>query len=97
MSTALLMRRFHDNLYKGRVAKVAALREAQLWLRDLPLSGAEAMSKTKIEELRVGSRMAASNAVDAIFALRQRGEKPFVHPIYWAAFQCVGADSPAVE
>ena len=51
-STALLSRRFHDNLYKEKMAKAAALREAQQWLRDLPRAEAESLLDAKLKELR---------------------------------------------
>ena len=91
VSTALLMQRFHANLYKDKMAKAAALREAQTWLRDLSKQEVEELLAAKQEELTARPRMAAVHAAAALFRLREMPEKPFANPNYWAAFQCIGA------
>jgi hypothetical protein len=54
-STALLMQGFHSNLYEARngkrLAKAPALREAQQWLRDLPLAELERILDNNRERL----------------------------------------------
>ncbi len=97
VSTALLSQRFHANLYQRGMAKAAALREAQLWLRDLSEEEADRLLAAKQEELAAGVRMAAVDAVRVRFELRRRGPRPFASPYYWAAFQCIGAGWPSAS
>lgn len=88
ISTALLMQRFHANLYEEKAAKAAALREAQIWLRDLPYAEVVALLETRspaglpsygLLKRRLGE------------AAERHGGRPFANPHWWAAFQCVGA------
>jgi CHAT domain-containing protein/tetratricopeptide (TPR) repeat protein len=98
LSTALLMKRFHENLYKHHLGKASALREAQCWLRDLPLVEAQGLLDEKQAQLK---RVSAQDRVAAIEVAAARsdleelaaahGGKPFSHIHWWAAFQCVGA------
>ncbi len=98
-STALLMPRFHANLYKRGMAKATALREAQRWLRDLGVAEVEALLGAKRRAMAAAGlshqRMSALDAVAARFHLRELaasyGGRPFANPHWWAAFQCVGA------
>ena len=98
LSTALLMKRFHDNLYERGLGKVTALREAQRWLRDLSLVEIEQLISDKQVELeKVGARerLTKMNLVTSRFNIKalaaEYDGKPFAHPYWWAAFQCVGA------
>ena len=87
VSTALLMRRFYENLLKGQ-RKSGALREAKSWLRNLTRA-----------ELR---KMAASDSLarEAIRGVGTRpvhspkgklaDEHPYAHPYYWAPFVLIG-------
>jgi len=93
VSTALLMQRFHGNLYRKGMAKAAALAEAQRWLHGLELEEAERMLGAKRDEL-MGVRMAAVDAASAMFALKRLGPRPFASPVWWAAFQCIGVGWP---
>jgi CHAT domain-containing protein len=96
-STALLMQRFHANLYDRGLAKASALREAQRWLRDLTRQEADQILRHKHSELL--NRMALKDVVTA----RQRltsltggpHDWPYANPYWWGAFQCVGAGWPA--
>lgn len=85
------MQRFHANLYDGKMGKAAALRESQQWLRDLPLEEARRMLEAKRKELFRPNRMAATDAVIALLQIPARGSQPFAHPLWWGAFQCIGA------
>ena len=101
-STALLMQRFHKNLYIDRMAKAAALREAQKWVRDLTYKEIKRLFESKRDALlgRAATRMSASQLAEAFFAVRDhlRGDHPFANPHFWAAFQCIGAGwTPAEE
>jgi CHAT domain-containing protein len=85
LATALLMVRVYQGLREG-LDKAQALREAQLWLRDLP--GREAG-----EVLRAmgAERGWAEGELGEVLRYLEKEERPFSHPHYWAAFQYVGA------
>ena len=86
VSTALLMRRFYENLLAGQ-NKAAALREAKSWLRDLPRS-----EIAKLENLDPRLHGATRGLSEGIQAEKGElaGEKPFSHPHYWAPFVVTG-------
>jgi CHAT domain-containing protein len=99
-ATGLLMGKAYELLRAGR-SKAAALREAQLWLRDLTAAeareilaaqAAAAGQPAQALELAELARMALAQLLPAQrrFALMDDSERPFAHPYYWAAFQCVG-------
>lgn len=96
LSTALLMKRFHQNLYRRNLSKAKALQEAQCWLRDLPVNRVHELLDEKRREWTQGDvreRLAAINLAKARLdeLAASYGGKPFAHPYWWAAFQCVGA------
>jgi CHAT domain-containing protein len=76
------------------------LREAQLWLRDLTAAEVRAIldaqaagQPTQAVALAEVARMALAQLlpVQRRFALMDADtERPFAHPYFWAAFQCVG-------
>jgi tetratricopeptide (TPR) repeat protein len=86
-ATALLMQRLYQNLLGSRTGldqpmpKAEALREAKLWLRELP---AEEVRKL-IEQLPPGERG------ERVKARAPAGSvKPYAHPHCWAAFILIG-------
>jgi tetratricopeptide (TPR) repeat protein len=100
VATGLLMGKAYDLLQAG-VGKVEALREAQLWLRDLTAAQAQeileaqaaaAGQPTREVALTEMTRLALAQLlpVQRRFALMDDTERPFAHPYFWAAFQCVG-------
>jgi CHAT domain-containing protein len=100
VATGLLMGKAYDLLQAGR-SKAEALREAQLWLRDLTAAQAQeileaqaaaAGQPTQAVALAEVARMALAQLlpVQRRFALMDDTERPFAHPYFWAAFQCVG-------
>jgi tetratricopeptide (TPR) repeat protein len=100
VATGLLMGKAYDLLQAGK-SKAAALREAQLWLRDLTAAQAQeileaqaaaAGQPTREVALTEMTRMALAQLlpVQRRFALMDDTERPFAHPYFWAAFQCVG-------
>jgi CHAT domain-containing protein len=98
LSTALLMQRLHVNLYAEGMDKAGALREAQLWLREISVAEAERLLDEKraaLERMQAAERMGLMDVAVAGFALDDlaaaSGGKPFAHPYWWAGFQCVGA------
>jgi CHAT domain-containing protein len=93
MSTALLMIRCYQ-LSAGRAggSPARALREAQLWLRDL--SGSDVASLLEGDARAMLAR-SGSDAASTRSRVRQvtgsPGTRPFEHPFYWAAFGFFGA------
>jgi CHAT domain-containing protein len=98
VATGLLMGKAYELLRAGK-SKAAALREAQLWLRDLTaaevrtiLEAQRAEQPTREVALTEMTRLALAQLlpVQRRFALMDDTERPFAHPYFWAAFQCVG-------
>jgi CHAT domain-containing protein/tetratricopeptide (TPR) repeat protein len=87
-TTALLLARFHDQLWCGGEAPSAALRTAQTWLRDCSVEEIH----TLIEGMQ--SPTVDVQDVDRAHELADKyaesGAAPFSHPHWWAAFQAVG-------
>ena len=88
-ATALLMKRFYENLWAARPelkaphSKAAALAEAKSWLRTL--------SRTEADH--IWSNWQTGNWVTTASADGDPNEaRPFEHPTYWAAFVLIGAD-----
>ncbi len=97
-ATALLMARFYQNLLGRReglakpLPKAEALQEAKQWLRTLPraeverLAGQLAQGAVRATEGSKGTVLSQEKAKPALPA----GDKPFAHPMYWAAFILLG-------
>ncbi len=96
VATGLLMGKA-DELLQAGVGKAAALREAQLWLRELTAGEVAQILKAHAaippaQAVVEMARMAAAQLlpVQREYALMDASERPFAHPYYWSAFQCVG-------
>jgi CHAT domain-containing protein len=93
-ATALLMVRFYENLLgkRGkRLGRAAALQEAKVWLRRLPRDQAG----LRLAHLANGTLRGSERDLPPLAKGAQRppvpkGERPFGHPYYWAAFVLIG-------
>jgi CHAT domain-containing protein len=90
-STALLMGRFYQELARGS-NHIAALRTAQLWLRD----STDLEIRTQLEEIEVAwaPERARDVASRDLIAKAGSGEgyenQPYSSPYYWAGFFAIG-------
>jgi CHAT domain-containing protein len=87
LATTLLMAKFYA-LYGGGERPSAALRHAQLWLKDAKVADLTAF----VDALAAKGAVAKPQA-DALGAsLRESGEeRPFAHPVHWGAWVYYGA------
>jgi CHAT domain-containing protein/tetratricopeptide (TPR) repeat protein len=83
VSTALLMQNFYEHLGSG-IEHNKALRNAQLWLRELSYEDTERLTSALQEE-------AARVTADHKLGSEELIDKPFSHPYYWAGFFALGA------
>jgi CHAT domain-containing protein len=89
-ATALLMRRFYENLlgHDGRsMSKADALAEAKRWLRNLSVEDVEKLMADLPKGFPDGTRgvrREISTARDA------KTPRPFQHPYYWSSFVLIG-------
>lgn len=92
LSTMLLMERFYQLYLQDNLDMPVALRQAQLWLRDV--TAQELAERFRDERMELQSnRLTKAQAGEywRRFAAGVLGSKPFAHPYYWAAFTFTGA------
>jgi CHAT domain-containing protein len=89
-ATALLMSRFYENLIAGDLAAMpaAALREAQLWLREL--SAEEEVEYVSTRAI-LRTHKAGRGGPGSESELAESDYKPFRDPAVWAPFTFTGA------
>jgi CHAT domain-containing protein len=97
------MKNSSDSLLSRPLPKASALREAQHWLRDLPVAEARRLLTDKrqaLAQLQAHERLAMIDLATARFDLEALAVaydgKPFAHPYWWAVFQCLGTGWPPV-
>jgi CHAT domain-containing protein/Tfp pilus assembly protein PilF len=96
-ATALLLVRFYENLLgkreglKAPLPRAEALGEAKQWLRDLPRKDAESLA-VALDKGELRGSVGPLKPLDEQprEAVGQKGDKPFAHPYYWAAFILLG-------
>lgn len=79
-------------MLKNKMGKAAALREAQLWVRDMEAGDVRAhlekvIQDTQKMEKHVPLKM---RRMRKKFQNMPDDAKPFEHPYYWGAFTCTG-------
>jgi len=92
LSTMLLMERFYQLYLEDGLVLPEALRQAQLWLRDV--TAVELADRFYEEQLAIlSNRMTMDEASQYwnLFAGYEKGERPFAHPVYWAPFTFTGS------
>jgi tetratricopeptide (TPR) repeat protein len=88
IATALVMMRFYDLHAGAGRAPAAALRQAQIWLRDASRRDLLAY----VEGFGATGRLNADHVRQLSLDLQgpMPADRPFAHPLYWAPFQFYG-------
>lgn len=91
-ATALLMEKLYGNIFDGRMTKAAALRNAQLWLKELTAGEALKLIKemeegSEVSELTAGRDISSTRRAISLY---DSDSKLFAHPCYWAGYQLFG-------
>lgn len=86
LACALLWPAFYERHVLRGDPPAAALRDAQLWLRDLKADEAREITA----RWRERGFLLGEDDMEALIR-RTEGRPPFAHPSAWAAFTCVGA------
>jgi CHAT domain-containing protein len=90
LSTMLLMVKFYEAHLKEGLVPAAALRKAQLWLREVTCKElSDIFSRYRTITPSTAIRKVAEMQFRD-YELRDPGEMPFAHPYYWAAFVFYG-------
>ncbi len=98
-ATTLLMERFYQNLLGKRegldkpMTKADALAEAKVWLRNLPRGEAVKRAASLSSGTDRGKHSETARLeipAEAVPVAAAKGDRPYAHPYYWAAFVLVG-------
>jgi CHAT domain-containing protein len=91
LSTMLLMERFYQGHLQDGLAIAEALRQAQLWLRDVTAGELRERFSTE-RQMLLSTRLPTEVVTQEYrrFAAMDAKERPFAHPYYWAAFTFSG-------
>jgi CHAT domain-containing protein len=94
LSTMLLMQRFYNLHVKCQMRIADALRESQIWLRDVTSSE---LAQHFIEAEKTALEFAPDHVIERVtehvirFSRQDPNHRPFSHPYYWAPFIFTGA------
>jgi CHAT domain-containing protein/tetratricopeptide (TPR) repeat protein len=91
LSTALLMIKFYEAHLKNGLTPAAALRNAQLWVRDVTCKDLRDFFNQLRKNLPSIAMQKIAEEQFRAYTLRNPTERPFAHPYYWAAFAFYGA------
>lgn len=91
LSTMLLMERFYQLHLHEETELARALRQAQLWLRDVTAGELANRFGHETQQLFAHLTKEESLAYWDQFVKMDEEERPFAHPYYWAAFTFTGA------
>jgi len=95
-ATALLMDRFYQNLLgkrdglEGPLPKARALAEAKEWLRTLSRDEALKQAAQLTKGVERGKARPVQPLLPEVPATADKGDRPYAHPYYWAAFVLIG-------
>lgn len=90
LATAILMERFYDNLLQRNLPRDEALRDAQVYTREVTMGAIRDrwLSAEMIERLATGNDKVKAELEE--LAQQPDDHRPFSHPFYWGAFICQG-------
>jgi len=93
MSTMLLIERFYLNHIQKEILPTKALRNAQLWLRNVTTGELLRKYFNELQKYNINNRMSQACIINSIteYSKMNPNEKPFAHPYYWAGFIFNGA------
>jgi CHAT domain-containing protein len=92
LSTALLMERFYRNHLKDGLDVAAALREAQVWVRNLAIGEVAQYAEWCYQQAREDEQAKLYILMRSYRAQAEQNPtwRPFEHPYYWGAFTVNG-------
>lgn len=94
LATAILMDRFYENLLEHHLPRSRALREAQLYVRQLRVADLRASGRTPwVQDWQADDQLTVRREWELLLQA-SADTTPFAHPFYWGGFICLGDRSP---
>jgi CHAT domain-containing protein len=92
-TTALMMIKVYEGIFRNGDSKAQALRNAQLWLMGLTVHELKKTITSQLLELENASRASPEKLKHLLNEISADlpDSRPFSHPYYWAGFQLFGA------